>query len=58
MGHNSVRLAFRLHPTDWQIISSLAIGMDYGEISKEIGATPGSLRVHVTRLRGALRLAA
>jgi hypothetical protein len=47
-----------LHAADWQLISSLATGMDYRAIGNDIGATPSSLRIRVMRIRDSLRLAA
>jgi hypothetical protein len=47
-----------LHPSDWQLISSVAMGMDYRAIGNDIGATPSSLRVRVMRIRDGLRWAA
>lgn len=47
-----------LHASDWKLISSVAMGMDYQEIGKDIGATPSSLRIRVMRIRASLALAA
>ena len=47
-----------LHATDWKLISSVAMGMDYQEIGRDIGATPSSLRIRVMRIRTSLALAA
>ncbi len=47
----------RLPPADWQLISSVAMGVDYQSIGHG-SATPGSLRVRVLRIREGLRLAA
>jgi hypothetical protein len=53
------QLRRRLATSDWQLVTSLAMGMDYQSIAENIGATPGSLRIRVLRIREAnLRLAA
>jgi hypothetical protein len=53
-----VQVQRTLHPTDWHLISSVAMGMDYEVIGNEIGATPNALAVRVGRIRHNLRLAA
>jgi len=48
----------RLLPSaDWQLMSSVASGMDYRSLAKN-GATPGSLRIRVMRIHKILSLAA
>jgi hypothetical protein len=47
-----------LHPCDWQLVSNVAAGMDYRTIGNDLGTTPSSLRVRVTRIRDRLSLAA
>jgi hypothetical protein len=47
-----------LLPSDWQLITNVAMGKDYRAMAKDLGATPGSLRVRVTRIRADLSLAA
>jgi hypothetical protein len=47
-----------LDPSDWLRISSLAVGMDYKAIGINLGATPGNLRVRISRIRAGLPLAA
>ncbi len=43
---------------DWQLITNVAMGMDYRTISKDLGATSSSLRIRVMRIRDDLRVAA
>lgn len=47
-----------LHPADWKLISSVAMGMDYQDVGRDIGATPSSLRIRVMRIRTSRALAA
>lgn len=41
----------QLPTSDWQLISSVAIGTAYQAIGHDLGATPDSLRVRVSRIR-------
>ena len=39
---------------DWQLISRVAVGMEYPAIARTIRGTPGSLRIRTLRIRQAL----
>jgi hypothetical protein len=41
---------------DWLLLVAVGEGRDYGEIANVLGATPGSLRVRVLRLRRDLQV--
>jgi hypothetical protein len=43
-----------LPPRDWDLITSLAIGMNYTTIGKNVCATPGNLRIRTMRIRRSL----
>jgi hypothetical protein len=47
-----------LQASDWQLICSVGIGMNYQVLGRELAATPGSLRARVLRIRESLSLAA
>jgi hypothetical protein len=46
-----------LPPADWQLISSVASGVNYRSVASR-GATPGGLRIRVMRIHKRLSLAA
>lgn len=48
------QLRRHLPAVDWQLISSVAIGMGYRTVAREIGGTPGGLRIRTMRIRQAL----
>jgi hypothetical protein len=43
-----------LPPADWRLISTVAMGVDYQAIARNIGGTPGGLRIRALRIRQTL----
>jgi DNA-directed RNA polymerase specialized sigma24 family protein len=48
------QIELKIPVNDWSLLCRVGSGQNYDEIANAIGATPGSLRTRVTRLRGQL----